>query len=95
MPGATALARGQDDPEREDQSAAATKAPITTWTYRKASRENTVPRRTIVTSRQTQTSTTSAAAAPRTTIRKTGVRTDARAASGSPEPATSNQTSTA
>ena len=38
--------------------AAATIAPITTSTYRKAAWENTVPRRTIVTSRHTQTSAT-------------------------------------
>ncbi len=39
-------------------SAAATIAPITMSTYRKATWENTVPRRTIVTSRHTQTTAT-------------------------------------
>jgi hypothetical protein len=53
--------------------AAATIAPITTSTYRKAARENTVPRRTIVTSRHTQTRATWADAMPRIVITCSGV----------------------
>ena len=48
--------------------AADTIAPITRSTYRKAAWENTVPRRTIVTSRHTQTSATWADTMPRTVI---------------------------
>src|SRR5882757_11173762 len=53
--------------------AAATIAPITTSTYRKAAWENTVPRRTIVTSRHTQTSATWADIMPRIVITRSGV----------------------
>jgi hypothetical protein len=53
--------------------AAITIAPITASTYRKAAWENTVPRRTIVTNRPTQTRTTWAATMPRTVITRSGV----------------------
>ena len=53
--------------------AAATIAPITTSTYRKAAWENTVPRRTIVTSRHTQTRATWTDTMPRIVITRSGV----------------------
>src|ERR687898_892079 len=53
--------------------AAATIAPIMTSTYRKAAWENTVPRRTIVTSRHTQTRATWPDTMPRIVITRSGV----------------------
>jgi leader peptidase (prepilin peptidase)/N-methyltransferase len=53
--------------------AAATIAPITTSTYRKAAWENTVPRRTIVTSRHTQTPVTWTDTSPTIVITRNAV----------------------
>ena len=63
--------------------AAATIAPIMTSTYRKAAWENTVPRRTIVTSRQTQTRATWTDTMPRIVTTRSGVTRYASPSSGS------------
>ena len=60
---------------------AAATAPITMSTYRKAAWENTVPRRTIVSSRHTQTMVTWMVTMPSSTMTTTGMRTAARAPS--------------
>src|SRR6476619_2356619 len=54
-------------------TAAATIATLTTSTYRKAAWENTVPRRTIVTSRHTQTRATWTDTMPRIVTTRSGV----------------------
>ena len=65
------------------RAAAAAIDPNTTSTYRKAAGENTVPRRTIVSSRHTQTALTCIVTMPSTTMTTTGTRTAAGAPSRS------------
>src|ERR671910_919062 len=77
MPGGTASPGASVTPSASMRREPAAAAPMMTSTYRKAARENTVPRRTIVSRRQTQTAVTWMITKPRTVITMIGARTSA------------------
>jgi hypothetical protein len=74
MPGATASPGARVTASPIVSTDAANAAPITTSTYRKAARERTVPRRTMVSRRHTQITVTWIVTMPRRTRRISGVR---------------------